>query len=128
MLTAQLRDREAELGDGAGFQVLHEDVGAGDHGGEERLVCRLAEIEHDQFLAAVEPDEIAAFAVHEVVIAAREVAFRPLDLDDARAGVGQPAGAHRRRDRLLERDDEEAGKGEDVAQYDLGNPSTCSAM
>ncbi len=96
--------------------------------GEQRLVLGFVEIEHDRFLAAIEPDEIAALAVHEIVIAAREVAFRPLDLDDARAGIGQPARAHRRGDRLFERDDEEAGERQRLAQYDLGSPRTCSAM
>ena len=42
-------------------------------------------IEDDGLLAAIEPDEIGALAVHQTVIAAREVAFRPLDLDHARA-------------------------------------------
>jgi len=49
--------------------------------------------------------------VDEMIIAARKVTLRPLDLDDARAGVGEPACAHRRRDRLFERNYEEAGKG-----------------
>ena len=97
-------------------------------GAKQRLVGGFGEIEHHRFLAAVEPDEIAALAVHEIVIAAREIAFRPLDLDDARAGIGEPAGAHRRRDRLFERDDEEAGERKGFTQYDLGSPSTCSAM
>ena len=55
------------------------------------LSSGLREIEHDRFLAAVEPDEIRALAVHDVIVVAREIALRPLDLDDARAGVGQPA-------------------------------------
>ena len=66
--------------------------------------------------------------MHEIVIAAREIAFRPLDLDDARAGISEPARAHRRGDRLFERDDEKAGQGKGFTQYDLGNPRTCSAM
>ena len=49
-----------------------------------------------------------ALAVHDVIVVAREIAFRALDLDHARAGVGQAAGAVRRRHRLLDRDDEEA--------------------
>ena len=44
-------------------------------------------------------------------MAAGEVALGPLDLDDARAGIGEAAGAHRRGHRLLERDDENAGQG-----------------
>jgi hypothetical protein len=50
--------------------------------------------------------------VHEIVVAACKVSFRSLDLDDARPGIGQPAAAHRRGDRLFERDDKNAGKGE----------------
>src|SRR6185312_4802531 len=78
---------------------------------EQRLVLGLCEVERDRFLAAVEPDEMRAFAVHDVVVVAREVAFGPLDLDDARAGVGQAAGALRRGDGLFDRDDEKSGKG-----------------
>ena len=72
------------------------------------LSSGLVEIEHQRFLAAVEPDEIGALALRQRVVAAREIALRPLDLDDARAGVGEPARAHRRGDGLFERDDEEA--------------------
>ena len=46
----------------------------------------------------------------QLVVAAGEVALGPLDLDHARAGIGEAAGAHRRRHRLLERDDEKAGQ------------------
>ena len=50
--------------------------------------------------------------MHELIVIAAEIAFRPLDLDHARARVREPAGAHRRRDGLFERDDEEAGQWE----------------
>ena len=92
-----------------GFEILHEHVGPRDHCGKERLVIRLGEIEHNGFLAAVEPDEITALAVYEVVVAAREVALRALDLDHAGARVRKATGAHRRGDGLLERNDQEAG-------------------
>ena len=83
-----------------------------EHGREQRLVVGAGEVEHEQFLAAVEPDEIArSRPCTSVVVAAREVALRPLDLDHARAGIGEPAGAHRRGHRLLQRDDEKAGQG-----------------
>ncbi len=117
MRAAQLRDGEAELRHRAGLEVLHEHVGAREHRREQRLVVGAREIEHHGFLAAVEPDEIAALAVHQIVIAAREIALRPLDLDDARAGVGEPARAHRTGDGLFERDDEEAGEGESHAVH-----------
>ena len=111
MLAPQVFDGEAKLGNGAGLQVLHEHIGAPQHRGKERLIGRLGEIEHHGFLAAVEPDEIAALAERQVVIAAREIAVRPLDLDHPRAGIGEPAAAHRRRHRLFERHHEEAGEG-----------------
>jgi hypothetical protein len=111
MRAPQLFKRKAELGDGAGLEVLHEHVGLGEHGVEQRLVIGAREIEHHRLLAAVEPDEIRAFATTtcifarhgELVVVAREVALGPLDLDHARAGVGEPAGAHGRRHRLLQR-------------------------
>src|SRR5262249_58452790 len=52
--------RKAELGDGAGLEILHEYVGLGEHGRQQRLVIGAREIEHYRFLAAVEPDEIRA--------------------------------------------------------------------
>jgi hypothetical protein len=112
MPATQRVDAEAELLHRTGLEVLHEHIGPCDHGGEQRLVVGLGEVEDDRFLAAVEPDEIGALAAHHGVIAACEIALRPLDLDDARAGVGEPAGRHRRGHRLLERDDEEAGERE----------------
>ena len=121
-------DSESRACRRAGFQVLHEHIGAREHGGKQRLVLGLAEIEHDRFLAAVEPDEITALAVDEIVVAARKIALRPLDFDDARAGIGEPTRAHRRGDRLFQRDDEKPGQRKRTTQYDLGKPSTCSAM
>ena len=53
--------------------------------------------------------------MRERVVAAREIAFGPLDLDHARAGIGEPAGAGRRRDRLFQRDDEQAFEGEEAS-------------
>ena len=122
-------EREAELGGRAGLEVLHEHVGPGEHRRQHGLVVIAGEIEHQQFLAAVEPDEIRALAgtngirrvrlvseskltrFRQLVVAAGEVALGPLDLDHARAGIGEAAGAHRRRHRLLERNDEKAGQG-----------------
>jgi hypothetical protein len=54
----------------------------------------------------------------------------PFDLDHARSLVGELAGAERRGDRVLERDDGDAfERSHRVAghQNDLGRPSTCSA-
>jgi len=80
--------------------------------GKESVVLDLAKPADKALLAAIEPDEIAAFAVHEIVIAARKIAFRPLDLDHPRAGIGEAARAHWRRDCLFERNDKEAGQRE----------------
>jgi hypothetical protein len=107
---------------------LHEHVGPRDHGREQRLVFAPREVEHDRFLAAIEPDEIGALAMDDMIVLPREVSLRPLDLDDTRAGIGHSAGALRRRHRLLERDDEDAFERKRHAQYDLGRPSTCSEM
>ena len=137
IVAPQPGDGKPKLPHRAGLEVLHEDVGAPEHRFEQRLVAGLGEIEHHRFLAAVEPDEIAALAVREVVVGAGEIAFRPLDLDHARPGIREPACAHRRGDSLFERDDEKSGQGEGHGflysrrrrpfQYDRGRPSTCSA-
>jgi len=115
MRAPQRVEREAELGDGAGLEVLHEHVGLGEHRREQRLVVFAREIEHQRFLAAVEPDEIRALAgamtvagFRQLVVVAREVALGPLDLDHARPGVGEPASAHGRRHRLLQRHHQQA--------------------
>src|SRR5215510_3459654 len=63
MRAPQRVERKAELGDGAGLEVLHEHVGLGEHRREQRLVVGAREIEHYRFLAAVEPDEIRALSV-----------------------------------------------------------------
>jgi hypothetical protein len=50
--------------------------------------------------------------LHALVVAAREVADAgALDLDDARAQVGELAGGERRRDGVFEGDDGEALEG-----------------
>jgi hypothetical protein len=41
-----------------------------------------------------------------MIVVPREIALGPLDLDDARAGIGEVTGAVRRRHRLLDRDDQ----------------------
>src|SRR5581483_849514 len=112
VVLAQALEGEAELGERPGLEVLHEHVGPGEHGFEQFLVVVPGEVEHHRLLAAIEPDEVGALAVHDVVVVTREIALRPLDLDDARAGIGEPAGALRRSHRLLDGDDEEACEGE----------------
>ena len=71
-------------------QVLDQHVGLGDHAMQQGEVFGFLEVEHDRLLAAVQPDEIGREPMHVGVVAAREIAFRPLDLDDARTGIGQP--------------------------------------
>ena len=58
-------------------------------------------------LAAVQPDEIAGQPVRRGIVAAREIALRPLDLDHPRAGIGKAGTAIGRGDRLLQRDHQE---------------------
>ena len=93
-----------------GRQVLHEDVGAGDDAVQQGVVAGILDVEDDRFLAAVEPDEPGALAIHHMVVKPREVALRPLDLDDARARIGEPAGGEGRGDGLFDRDHQEAGE------------------
>ena len=71
-----------------------------------------------------------AMAAHALVVGAREVAAaRALDLDHARAEVGELARAERRRDRVFQRDDGDAIQRSHVRlhQKDRGSPSRCSA-
>src|SRR6266478_6320103 len=74
MRAAQLLEREAELRHRAGLEVLHEHVGLGDDRREQRLVLFARKIEHQRFLAAVEPDEIRALAGRAVATRALAVA------------------------------------------------------
>jgi hypothetical protein len=46
--------------------------------------------------------------VDEMIVLASEIALRPLDLDDAGAGIGKVARTQRRRNGLLQRHDENA--------------------
>jgi hypothetical protein len=53
--------------------------------------------------------------MHDVIIATRKIAFRPLDLDHGRSGVGQPCGAERGGHGLFDRDDRDASQGKSAA-------------
>jgi hypothetical protein len=108
VLLPQPTRREAELGDRARLEVLHEHIGLGQHGFEQCLVIRLGKIEHNRLLATIKPDEIGAFAMDDVVVIAREITFRAFDLDHARARIGETAGTLRCRHRLLDRNDEKS--------------------
>ena len=99
---------EAEPVHRAGFQVLHEDVRAGDEGHEFSAVAFLGKVQRHGLLSAIEPDEIAAQPLSRVVLAAREIAFGALDLDDGRARIRESRCAERSRDGLFDRNDEDA--------------------
>lgn len=91
-----------------GCQILDEDVGRRDHSLDQREVLRLPQVDPAGFLAPVDPDEIGGLALGEGVIAAREIAFRPLQLDHACAGIGELAARDRRGHRLLQRDHDDS--------------------
>ena len=111
MAAAQLLRAEAEPLDGARCQILDPDVGLGQHALDQRLVLGPLHVDGYRLLPAVQPYEIGGEAVHVIVVAAGEIPLGALQLDDAGAGVGQPARQERRGDRLFERDDEEAVEG-----------------
>ena len=111
VLLAQRVRTEAETLGGAGREVLNEHVGTGQEALHARAIALLAQVEGDRLLAAVDPDEVGGLAVHRVVVVAGEIAIAPLDLDDARAGIGQAAAAVGRGHRVLERDDQYAVQG-----------------
>ena len=105
-------EAEAEPLRRAGGEVLHQDVGAIDELPEDRPCLRVLEVEGHALLRPVAPEEVRRLPVDALVVGAREVAAaRALDLDHPGAEVGELAGAERGGDRVLERDDGEAGKG-----------------
>src|SRR5262249_50731108 len=82
------------------------------HGFEQSFVLGFAEIEHDRLLAAIEPDEIGALAVDDMIVVACEIALGSFDLDHARTGVSKTAGALRRCHGLLKRNKGKTGEWE----------------
>ena len=106
VLRAQLCGAEAGAFRGSRREVLDEHIGLGDDAVKQRRVVRALDVRDQRFLAAVEPDEVGALAAHKLVVAAGEVAFLALDLDDTRAGIGQARGTEGCRHRLLQRDDQ----------------------
>jgi len=108
VLGPQRRAAQAEPAGRSRRQVLDEDVGACDQAAHQHQVLRLLQIDAAGFLAAVEPDEIGALALHVAVVAPREVALRPLQLDHPRPGVGQARGAVGRGHRLFQGDHQQA--------------------
>ena len=71
----------------AGGKVLDKDIRPGQHFCDHRQIGWIFQIQPDGFLAPVQPDEIGTFAHDQRVIAPREIAVMPLDLDDPRPGV-----------------------------------------
>lgn len=69
---------------------------------DRSLVVSSHQIETDGFLSTVEPHEIGALALGQPVVVTGEVSLRTLNLDDACAGIGEPAAAHRGSDGLLQ--------------------------
>src|SRR5690349_20773922 len=69
-------------------------------------------IEGQALLRAVGPDEVRRLALHRAVVGSRRIAtFGPLNLDDARAELGELARGERAGDDLLERDYLDAFEG-----------------
>ena len=90
----------------AGRQILQEDVRLCGHRLDQSEIFGLLEVKPHRLLAAVQPDEIGAFAFDQVIVRASEIALGAFDLDHPGAGVGQPARRERRGDRLFQRHDE----------------------
>ncbi len=134
MTFAERRGGCSEALGGAGREILDEHVGALEEARENRRRLRPLEIERHRLLRSIQPDEVAREPFHRRVVMACEVAFvRTLDLDDARAEVGELPRRERRGHRLLDGDNGDAlqGSGHQRSasrhQYDLGSPRTCSA-
>ena len=91
-------------------QVLHQYIRLPDHQLlQDAVGGLLLDIQREALLRAVGPDEVGGQAPHPPVVGPREVACAgPLDLDDARAQVGELARGERRRDRVFEGDDGDA--------------------
>ena len=117
---------KAQARGGSRSEVLHEHVGALEQPFEHDRRLGVLQVERQALLRAVRPDEMRGQPAHALVVGAREVAHaRTLDLDHARAEVGELARAEGRGDRVLEGDDGDAVQR--AHQNDLGSPSTCSA-
>ena len=81
MLLQKIFESESHAFHRAGGEVLDKDVSLGDHCGEYRLVGGILQVEANRFLAAIQPDEIGAVAIHQRIIPPGEIALGALDLD-----------------------------------------------
>src|SRR5882757_4816962 len=111
MTLAQLIGAEARTRCGSRRQVLDEYVGPPENAMHQRDIVWSLDVGDQALLASIEPDEIAGQAPCRLVVAAREIALGPFDLDHASAGIGQTRTAIGRGHRLFEREDREAGQG-----------------
>src|SRR5262249_60979181 len=79
---------------------------------------KLFQIESQRFLGAIRPDKMTGHAAHRSVVSAGKVAnFGTLDLDYARAEIGQVTSCQRRRYCLLERNDSDTLQRTRCHQY-----------
>jgi hypothetical protein len=105
----QLRRREAERGEHARAEVLHQHVGAGDQPRQHLASLGPREIERERALAAVRTEE-------EVGVAGRRAGAelapaRRLDAHHVCAVIGEQLRAERAREVAREVDDADAGEG-----------------
>jgi hypothetical protein len=118
---------ETEPVDRSRRQVVHEDIRAGEQPLDDAARGRLLEIERQRLLRAIEPDEIAGQPLDGGVVVTGEIAaLGALDLDHARAEIGELARRERRRHGLLDRHDDDPVE-RTRHQYERGRPRTCSA-
>ena len=96
VLRPQFFQRQSKTRQCAGCQILYHHIGAGDHIAQQGQIARLLQVKGNAFLASVEPDEISAVALGQMIIPPGEVSFRSFNLDHPGAGIGQPAGRIRR--------------------------------
>ena len=94
-----------------------EDIGLCQHALNEGEIGGSSSNRPGRISAAIDPYEIGRLAEDAVVIAPRKIAFRPLELDDAGAGIGKPYCRHGARHRLFQRDDHYAFKCTSHALY-----------
>jgi hypothetical protein len=105
----------SELRDDAGQEILDDDVGGPRQVEQDLARLRMREVEREARLARVDPDEVRGLVspsrFHLGVAAPRVVAFaRALDLDHARAQVGEQSRAIRTGQHTREIENGEAGE------------------
>ena len=107
----QRRRIEPEPFCGARCEILQEHIRLRQQRVKHALALAAFDVEGEALLGAVGPGELARHPVHHVIIVAAEVALaRPLDLDHPRAPVGEMPAGKGCCDRLLQRDDGDAGQ------------------